>query len=73
MTDVIKLEISLFQNLEVRKVWYKDEWYFPIHDIVFILTESVNVVDYIKKLRLRDNELAKGWGQIITLLWIHTR
>lgn len=75
MTDqskILSTDISIFNNLQIRKVFYKDEWYFPINDIVYILTKSVNVVDYIKKLRSRDEELAKGWGQIVTPLWVNT-
>jgi len=36
------------------------------------LTDSVNTSDYIKKMRNRDKELAKGWGQIVTPLSIET-
>jgi len=66
-------DISVFDTFEVRKVWYKDQRYFPINDIVFVLTESKNIVDYIKKMRIRDLELSKGWGQIVTPLWVDTR
>jgi len=62
--------IQLFEASKVRTVWDSEEekWYFAINDIVEILTESVNVSDYIKKLKRRDEELAKGWGQIVTPL-----
>jgi hypothetical protein len=65
-------DISLFHNFPVRRVIYKDERYFPVSDIVYVLTESKNVVDYIKKLRSRDEELKKGWGQLVTPLWVNT-
>lgn len=35
-------------------------------DIVDVLTGSVNVTDYIKKIKRRDAEFSKGWGQIVT-------
>ena len=66
MNSVPKTNISVFDKFKVRKVWNKDERYFPINDIVFVLTESKNVVDYIKKLKNRNLELSKGWGQIVT-------
>ncbi len=69
---LLSTDISLFDNFKIRKVLYKDEWYFPVSDIVYVLTESTNVVDYIKKLRSRDEELKKGWGQLVTPLWINT-
>ncbi len=73
MADTMKLEVSLFQNLEVRKLWYRDEWYFPINDIVFVLTESRDTKTYIRDIKRRDYELTKGWGKISHPLWINTR
>ena len=35
-------------------------------DVVEVLTESKNPSDYIKKMKKRDPELAKGWGQFVT-------
>jgi hypothetical protein len=66
MNTVSITDISVFDKFEVRKVWYKDQRYFPVNDIVFVLTESKNTVDYIKKMKTRDSELSKGWGQIVT-------
>jgi hypothetical protein len=73
MNSISETNISVFDKFEVRKVWNKDERYFPINDIVFVLTESKNVVDYIKKLKNRNLELSKGWGQIVTPLLVDTK
>jgi prophage antirepressor-like protein len=43
-----------------------------VADVVEVLSETVNSSDYIKKMRNRDTELSKGWGQIVTPLWIET-
>ena len=43
-----------------------------IVDVVSVLTESVQPEGYIKDLRRRDPELAKGWGQIATPLRVDT-
>ena len=66
--------IKLFEQKQVRSVWddATEEWYFSIVDVVAILTDSVNPTDYIKKMRQRDPELAKGWGQIVTPLAVQT-
>ncbi len=66
--------IRLFQDQKVRVHWDEEaeKWYFCVVDIVEILTESVNPSDYIKKMRKRDSELSKGWGQIVTPLSIQT-
>lgn len=64
--------IILFQEKQVRRVWHNNEWYFVIQDVVQILTDSTNPTDYLKKLRKRDTELNKGWGQIVTPLSVVT-
>ena len=67
-------EIKAFGEQQVRSVWddTAEEWYFAVVDVVAALTDSVNPTDYIKKMRQRDPELAKGWGQIVTPLAIQT-
>ena len=66
--------LKLFGDKLVRSVWddEKEEWFFSINDVVQILTDSTNVIDYIKKMRKRDLELSEGWGQIVTPLAIQT-
>ena len=69
-----KQSIQLFEERKVRTVWdsEQEKWYFCVADVVEALTESVNPTDYIKKMKKRDPELAKGWGQIVTPLSIQT-
>ena len=69
-----KQAIQLFEERKVRTVWddEQEKWYFCVVDVVEILTESINPTDYIKKMKKRDPELAKGWGQIVTPLAIQT-
>jgi len=66
-------QIVLFEEKEVRRTWHDEQWYFAINDVVEVLTQTPNVSDYIKKMRLRDAELGKGWGQIVTPLSIETK
>jgi prophage antirepressor-like protein len=65
--------IVIFEEKSIRKIWYNDEWWFVISDVVFALTDSVDVKAYISKLKLRDEEISKGWGQIVTPLSIQTK
>ena len=55
-------EIKIFGEQQVRSVWDNaaEEWYFAVVDVVAALTDSVNPAAYIKKMRQRDPELAKG-------------
>ncbi len=65
-------KIAVFRKKEIRKIIYKDEWWFVINDVVLALTDSVQPRGYIKDMRRRDKELSEGWGQIATPLEIST-
>jgi DNA-damage-inducible protein D len=71
--DIKDNKISLFKGKEIRKTIYKKEWWFVISDIVEIIADTTSVTDYIKKMRLRDQELEKGWGQFVTPLSVLTK
>lgn len=65
-------KIALFKGKQIRKTINNNEWWFSVIDVVGVLTDSANPADYIKKMRVRDAELAKGWGQIVTPLLLAT-
>ncbi|MDO8366510.1 MAG: Bro-N domain-containing protein [Saprospiraceae bacterium] len=62
--------IKLFEEKHVRSIWneVEQQWYFSVQDVVEILTESLNVKDYLKKLRKRDPQLDANWGTICPLV-----
>jgi prophage antirepressor-like protein len=65
--------LVLFEEKQVRRVWHEEEWWFVITDVVAVLTDSADPVQYLKKMRRRDpelNELFKGGGTICTPLCI---
>lgn len=66
-------KLAFFEEKEVRRVWRDEQWFFAVNDIVEVLTQTSNVSDYIKKIRLRDLELGKGWGQLVTPLLVETK
>jgi DNA-damage-inducible protein D len=63
---------AIFQEKTIRRAWHNEEWWFAIVDVVAVLTDSVQPDGYIKDMRRRDKELAKGWGQIATPLRVET-
>lgn len=71
-SETAKNHIALFQKKEVRRVIYNKEWWFVIADVVAALTDSTDPQGYLKDMRRRDPEIAKGWGQIATPLPIPT-
>ena len=66
--------IKLFESKQIRTVWNETDqkWYFVVEDVVLVLTDSKDPKQYIKRMRQRDEELAKGWVQIVPPLWVET-
>ena len=48
--------IALFQGHKVRKLWFNDEWYFSVVDMVGILAETPDASDYWYRLKQRELE-----------------
>lgn len=46
-------KIIVFENQKIRRVWYKDEWWFSVIDVVAALTDSINPRDYWFKMKIR--------------------
>ncbi len=55
-------KLVVFQGIEVRRAWHKNEWYYSLVDIVAVLSGSANPTDYLKKIRKRDEELKTYLG-----------
>ena len=56
--------IQLFEDRKIRTVWdeEQEEWYFSVVDVIAVLTDSSNPTDYLKKMRKRDEQLARYLG-----------
>ncbi|MBI5345739.1 MAG: Bro-N domain-containing protein [Chlamydiae bacterium] len=77
MSDIQELEekkgkIVVFDDKKIRRIFYNNEWWFVVKDIIETLIDTSNSTDYIKKMRLRDRALSEGWGQIVTPLSVNT-
>jgi len=66
--EMMDTKIIVFQDIKIKRTWFNDEWWFCVPDVVEALTDSVNVKQYIKKIRSRDAELNSYWGTICTPL-----
>jgi DNA-damage-inducible protein D len=64
--------VSKFLGKEQRKTFHNNEWWFVLADVIIALTETTNVESYIKSMKNRDPELAKGWLQFVTPLEFNT-
>ncbi|MGD9153685.1 MAG: Bro-N domain-containing protein [Gammaproteobacteria bacterium] len=58
--------IAVFKDKNIRKTIHNGEWWFSVADVVETLSDSVDVRQYIKRLRSRDPELNNNWGTICT-------
>ena len=59
-------KIAIFQNKEIRRVFYMDEWWFSVVDVVQVLTnqsESLKSRKYWNKLAQR---LREEGGEVVT-------
>src|SRR3989344_266882 len=52
-------KIAVFQNKEIRKVLFQNEWWFSVVDVVAALTDSVDAKDYWYKMKIRVSEEEK--------------
>ena len=64
--------LVVFQGKKIRRIWHNNEWWFVVEDVIVILTDSKDAKQYIQKMKQRDEELAKGWVQIVHTLAIPT-
>jgi hypothetical protein len=66
--------IKLFESKQIRTVWNEadEKWYFVVEDVISVLTDSNDPKQYVKRMRQRDKELAKGWVQFVPTLWVET-
>jgi len=46
-------KIAIFQKKEIRKILYKNEWWFSVTDVIEALTDSVKSRDYWYRMKVR--------------------
>ena len=51
-------EMTPFEGNEIRKVWYDEQWYFSVVDVIGILTDSEKPSQYWHNMKKRDNQLS---------------
>jgi len=48
--------IAVFDNKQIRRTWYNNEWWFSVVDVVGALTDSENSRNYWNMLKIREKE-----------------
>ena len=69
MTDRATTKIAIFRKKEIRKIIYRNEWWFSIIDIIEVLTETDRPRKYwgdLKKKLIKEgySELSEKIGQL---------
>lgn len=52
-------KLALFEEKEIRRKWYNEDWYFSVVDVIYALTDSKDPKDYWYKLKIRVDEESK--------------
>jgi DNA-damage-inducible protein D len=39
-------KLIVFENKKIRRIWYKNQWWFSVIDIVAVLTKSIRARKY---------------------------
>jgi len=56
--------LVVFQGKQIRRIWYDEQWYFSVVDIIAILTDSTNPNNYWKVLKHRETQLVTICNQL---------
>ena len=48
--------LVVFQDKKIRRIWFNEEWWFSVVDVIRALTESVDAKDYWYRLKQREQE-----------------
>jgi prophage antirepressor-like protein len=51
-----KNKLVVFDDKKIRRIWYNEEWFFSVIDVVEVLTESNNPRNYWSMLKKRELE-----------------
>jgi DNA-damage-inducible protein D len=57
-------EIIPFEGDVIRKIWYDEQWFFSVVDVVAVLTDSKNPRNYWTVLKKRDEQLVTNCHQL---------
>ncbi len=58
----------------IRSVWDSEakQWYYPVIDIIGVLTDTNDPSDYVKKMKRRDRQLNEEWYSIVVSQQVKT-
>ena len=63
-------KLVIFQSKKIRRIWYEEDWYYSVVDIIAALTESPTPRQYWEKIKQREFiklQLSPIWDQQLKL------
>ena len=57
MNDITK--ISIFEGKQIRRIFFENEWWFSVIDIIGFLTDSKKPRDYWHKMKIREKNTSE--------------
>ncbi len=57
------IDLSIFEQKQLRRIWHKGEWYYSITDVMTVLTESTNPRLYW--VALKNRAKSEGWDETL--------
>lgn len=58
------LDLTLFEQKQLRRIWHKREWYYSVTDVIAVLTDSTNPNNYWRVLKSRA--AAEGFEETLS-------
>lgn len=58
MTPNELTKISIFEGKQIRRIFFEEEWWFSVIDVIAFLTDSKNSRDYWHKMKAREKNTA---------------
>ena len=66
MEDSMQNKIIVFDSKSIRRIWYDEEWYFSVVDVVGVLTESKDDLTARKYWNKLSQRLRKEGSEVVT-------
>lgn len=67
-----KNKLIVFEDKNIRRTFFNNEWWYVVLDIIQVLTDSKDPKSYLKDMKRRKDGFLEGWGQFATPLTIDT-
>lgn len=65
-------KLSLFEEINIRKIYKNNKWYYSLNDVIKYYTGVSNPSEYINKLKNKDKYLKDNWEYLATSINMKT-